>query len=343
MKKIGCTKYRKLDCKEPCRWLVGKGCKNPSPRSKKSSPRAKIKSPLQTKKSCTRLRKNDCTDPCEWTVGKGCKIKIKPVSEEMKTIQWDNNPDVYMGNLENCIQDIVINNYLGHGNYGMVYSIKYKNENCALKIIPMTIEGIVGHTVKKLIKNPLLHYTPKSKIKDEITMLETLSKNGVSPQLYTSGICTISLFFGGKEYLARVGYLVSEQFDETVRRVYNRKMNEFRQSLNQNLKEAEHKFLDSIKLFSDIDKQINKTLKISAKLGIHNFDTHFGNIMVKYVGNKVEAKIIDWGLAQTDKTTTKRLDEYGRKEVANKFISDALAEVRNTKGPKIFDMFQKLN
>lgn len=361
MKKIACTKYRKKDCKEPCQWLVGKGCKTTKSPSKSQVKKSKSKSPVRKKTPCSKYRKKDCEEPCEWFVGEGCKNKKTPSripEEEIKTIQWDNNPDVQMGNLENCIQDIVINKYLGHGNYGMVYSIRYNNKNCALKIIPIDIKEKflkkqVKPTIKKLVKKPLLHYTLKTKVDKEFSMMDILSKNGISPKVFETGTCEISLFFKNKEYIVSVGYMVSEQFDKTVRELLVLKLSEFSEHLaKHDLNTAKMIFTDSVKLFSKIDQQINNNLKTAASLGIHNFDTHPGNIMVKFSDSnsitnilgqiypRMKARIIDWGLAQLY-NTKERIDEYKPNEMTNIFVHEAYRDLARY-GPEVENKYKNL-
>jgi hypothetical protein len=65
--RVSCSRKNKPECKSPCTWIRGSGCKS-------------TLKPIKQKKlkgGCSRLRKNDCKEPCTWIKNKGCSKQRK--------------------------------------------------------------------------------------------------------------------------------------------------------------------------------------------------------------------------------------------------------------------------
>lgn len=60
-----CSKSKKANCKDPCEWIVGKGCRD--------NQVVKTLTKKTKTQTCSKSKKADCKDPCEWIVGKGCR------------------------------------------------------------------------------------------------------------------------------------------------------------------------------------------------------------------------------------------------------------------------------
>ena len=52
-----------------------------------------------------------------------------------------------------CINDLVVNKYLAHGAFGMVYQIEYQGKPAVLKIIPLHDKDFIENW------KPLVHKT----------------------------------------------------------------------------------------------------------------------------------------------------------------------------------------
>lgn len=65
---VSCSRKRKSECTPPCEWVVGSGCKSPSP--DRASPRLR-------RRSCSSYRKSECSSPCEWVKGLGCRSPVQ--------------------------------------------------------------------------------------------------------------------------------------------------------------------------------------------------------------------------------------------------------------------------
>jgi len=77
-----CARRRKLECKSPCNWQNGKGCRGKNPKARRSKRRSVARK--NPPRLCSRRRKIECVEPCAWTVGKGCgKGAMSPLAQPL--------------------------------------------------------------------------------------------------------------------------------------------------------------------------------------------------------------------------------------------------------------------
>ena len=209
------------------------------------------------------------------------------------TFIWNNSK---VENLNKCIEDIEVDNFLDNNAFNLGYKISYKKTERFLKIVPILDEKNPNIWTETTLF-PLYEYTTEKDFKKEIQILEKLSNKNISPKLYESGICDVSrIFFPIKKSInIKVGFIVLELFDISIsnkidididKLIYTDLKNEQR---IQQLQECLNKY-------EIWNNKINSDLEEAKKLEIYNSDIHLKNIMIKTEQNGKEyIKITDWG------------------------------------------------
>lgn len=284
---------------------------------------------------------------------KSSKFKSKKILKSFM-----DNSDVSLHGLQKCVKNIVIENYLGNGAFGSVHKIKYEGSYAAIKIIPISEDtdskGKDNKHWKEL--NPNIRYTTTPNVfEGEIDMLKKLSKLNVCPKIKYHGFCMVDVHNKKTIRRLKVGYIVSELFNDTmwsyirkdivqlIRFINEQKFenttakndnknNDEIHKKNKNIELSIQKQLESyIEKYERIDEKLNEDLRIARKHEIYNNDSHFNNIMVKYDKkmNVTKIKIVDWGFSNTGNNFS-GLEKINTKKV---FIKELFGSLLRPFGP----------
>lgn len=239
-----------------------------------------------------------------------------------KKIPWNSNENIHLENVDLCVKNIIIKNYLAHGAFGMVYSIKYDNKECVLKIIPIRNEDVSDEEDPKV--DPLKSTTKFKNFKKEIDLLKKLNKKNLIPKLYNYGICHVDYYYkNASKKLLKVGYIISEKYDITMRDYIKEMIEDSVIKINRNKTKKHDVLTNCFKKILKIEKTINTDLISACEIGILNEDVHSSNIMIKYDKKKQikRVKIVDWGLAY-DGSCFEREDSFDDDDIPliKKFI-----------------------
>lgn len=215
---------------------------------------------------------------------------------ENNSINW-NNEGLQIENLNKCIKYIDMNKTsIGNGEWGLVYKVKWQNEDCALKIVPIK-DNDASWNEEHL--RPLLHETSLNKFNKEKNILTILSKKNICPQLYESGICIINRKYGSRIDKVKIGYFLSEWYDQSIMDLFKKISDEIMDKITNKPEKVYKTFLKILTLYEDIDKKLNMDLKRALKRNILNRDVNnIHNIMIKNLPNEIKVSIIDWGNAE---------------------------------------------
>jgi hypothetical protein len=87
-KKISCSKFKKAECKSPCKW--NKRCIKGSTSSRSKSSIQERKSAPKRGVGCSKFRKADCKSPCKWN--KRC-VNGSASSKSKSPVQMRKSPE----------------------------------------------------------------------------------------------------------------------------------------------------------------------------------------------------------------------------------------------------------
>lgn len=229
------------------------------------------------------------------------------ISNEQKTgdIQWDHKENIKISSLDKCIKNIFINNFIANGAYGLVYNILYEDKVCALKLIPIETTPMQSFTMDI---DPLYAFTKIDKFIMECETVKKLSNKKLAPKMYKYGTCDVKFYQSKKKYDLTVGYIISEKYDITLSDLQQEMVTRCILDIEQDPLKYQTIIFKYTDYFLKIDRQIDKDLEKAFKLGISNSDIHINNIMIKEFGNKMIAKIVDWGISKN--SVSRRIDKY---------------------------------
>jgi hypothetical protein len=166
---------------------------------------------------------------------------------------------------------------LARGAFGMVYAVKYKGKECAMKVVSEKRDETFATDMKEAEK--------------EAETLKKASDLGIGPKLYEFRICAVTMPAKFQDEKFYIGVFILEKLDKTLASF-----------IEDHAKELNNKKLSKKKRLAKIDKSINylenvadKIIKDCRKAHKNNLyidDLHIGNIMIKKDGSPI---ISDWG------------------------------------------------
>ena len=208
-------------------------------------------------------------------------------------LQWDGHPTLKLTEMSKCLQDIIVYKYLSHGAYGVVYKVKYKGKDCAMKL-SIIDENPIEPTRRK---NTL------QQLEKEYELFKKVSDLGIAPKVYLFKTCNVKMPKKFKNKEIKISIMIIELMDITLED-YMKKLSESLEKYLINplkfksFKKFEDKVSRIIKKLTKIDDKIKSdSLRSIRELGVNNRDTHSENIMLK----KGIPYITDWGLISNKK------------------------------------------
>jgi hypothetical protein len=176
--------------------------------------------------------------------------------------------------LGKCLQDVIVDRYLTKGASGAVYKVRYKGEECVMKIV-----------INK--DTEYLRTTNMISIKEEADALRKASELKIGPKFYDFRICKVKLPYFFKDKEITIGIFILERLDSSLQQYFNEIFFEIESSENsQQLYEKYRKILDKIIL------KIEEDCLIAKRNELYVTDIHPGNIMFR--GDT--PIIADWGI-----------------------------------------------
>ena len=198
-------------------------------------------------------------------------------------LQWDGHPTIKLTQMSPCLQDIIVNKYVASGQYGLVYRVKYKNMDCALKIIPIN-----------RVFEPVQAVSKFSDTEKEYNYLNVINEQypnqNVAPQVYLYKTCKVKL----DNKKINIAIIIMELLDITLDEYVHIKLNDLFNIQFESTSQWKMLLDEIINNFVNIDDKIKQDLVKCAKINILNEDTHQKNIMFNFNGVPM---ISDWGLA----------------------------------------------
>lgn len=204
-------------------------------------------------------------------------------------LQWDGHPTMKLTEMSPCLQDIIVNNYISSGSYGLVYRCIYNGKNCALKIIP--IDNKIP---------PLKGVSSLRETREEYEFLDKIQRvlkgKNVAPEVYLYKTCQVKLPAELKNKTLNIAIMIIELLDYTLYQYCNKQEQKLIDSVGtDNFKQILN---DTIGVLRKTDDKIRKDLIELHNIGIYNVDCHRSNIMFNFNGVPM---ISDLGLAETTK------------------------------------------
>ena len=246
-------------------------------------------------------------------------------------LKWGENSKLV--GIEECINNIVIKDFMANGKYGLVYDVIFDGMPCVLKIVPIrnviigdekdidynipvsnrrwSITGF-GHEeftkrIPQLEVNPIAYTTPLQNWEAEKNILNIIDTLNLVPKIYKIGECMIDHVSQNQIGKMEVGYIVSEKYDKTLYDELQGLIMSCSEKVKSRIgyvrltdrrdivREIVESYLDKIyRIEDDLFSQILLALENK----ITNSDTHLKNIMMKEDEYGTKYSIIDWGLAK---------------------------------------------
>ena len=209
------------------------------------------------------------------------------------TLNWNGHPTLKLTEMYGCLYDIIVDEYLSHGSYGLVYKVKYKGKECAMKVFLLDEEPVEPASRKNTLKN----------IKGEYMLMEKLSKARIAPEVYLFKTCSVKMPEKYGDKTIQIGIIISDLMRITL----GNYIFELIEELNKMLSSSDMNSLDDIARFlNKFDKDVNSiqvmdekiihdSLIAMKKFGINNYDINRNNVMLDK--NNV-LYITDWGLTR---------------------------------------------
>ena len=218
-------------------------------------------------------------------------------------LQWNGHPTLKLTEMTKCLQDIIVDKYLSHGAYGVVYKVDYKGKECAMKL------SIID---KKPIKPTRRENTLKN-LEKEYELYKKVSDLGIAPKVYLFKTCDVKMPNKFKNKVIKIAIMIIELMDITLKDyMKNLTMDLNKYLVNplkfESFKEFEEKISEILENLADIDNKIKyDALLFIKKFNINNRDIHTENVMLK----KGVPYITDWGLTSNNKIQTPH-QEYNK-------------------------------
>jgi serine/threonine protein kinase len=260
--------------------------------------------------ACSKKRKADCMNSttCRWIVGKGCSKKLKTPSPKhlgqagSNVLQYLDQKNVYFEDLGDCLQDVVVENYLANGAFGVVYAVKYKGKECAMKVVS---EKNIDY----------INYTDMKEAEKEAESLKKASDLGIGPKLYEFRICAVKMPAKFKDKKFYIGVFILEKLDKTLLELMKETIDELKtKNISKERKLVE---IDNFKVYlENVADKIIKDCKKAHENKLYIDDLHPGNIMIRKDGSPI---ISDWGI----------LDRSGRAELICNDVKKEILHVYN--------------
>jgi hypothetical protein len=219
--------------------------------------------------------------------------QYSPPSLKINTneLQWNGHPTFKLTEMSQCLQDIIVKNFIESGTYGLLYRVEYKNKDCALKIIPIDniIEPLKGKTLdSKEVEN---EYNFMRVIND------TYPGENVAPKVYLFRTCRVKLPEVLQNETLNIAIIIMELFNYTLYDFMEEKIDELQNGFYKSNEKWKDILIETIEILKRVDIKIRGDLLKCERIGIFNEDAHLKNVMFNF--NEIPI-ISDWGLAFTN-------------------------------------------
>jgi tRNA A-37 threonylcarbamoyl transferase component Bud32 len=202
---------------------------------------------------------------------------------EPNILNFGNSKVLKFEELGDCLQDIIVNQYLNKGGSGIVYSVRYKGEECIMKIVSSLDLGF-GRITR----------TSMDDAENEAEALENAWNLGIGPKFYDFRVCKIKMpvKFGDKKI--KIGIFILEKLDKTLGTLlkeYEYDIAFFYQKGDMNV--VKDLFKQQFSNLQSIVNKIEEDCYLAHDNDIYISDLNEDNIMFRYDGTPI---IADWGV-----------------------------------------------